>query len=1573
MLLIFQAEAKRFEIEVSAQEDIQIIGEGRRYVLSFQAICADWQSTLIRFVYQFMLALMRNSIASHERPLICTHSLLLYPLRLENIQDNMPLSHLHFGSLSNNGRLNIHWSMAGGSLDCHDREFGHFFHKGIYASFEYDTRYISIGYCNKETDPQNRDLDYEVQGRISFEMSSIQRIILDQWNKDDEHLISLVLLLEFPPRLQVRRKFTTKASWEYRDEIQRGNHPGERSNKQALHDSKAVILQFDRSGIEKSLDWDTSIEVYVHDILSRLRHKTGKRIEYASMDKFVLLEGEVKHVWVDERGRERLNKRLSPVCPYFYNLKSYNGVRRDFDEEACRYIFDAAERLIQSKEGMDSGSRAYHVRWKAFRLHALLQGIVDRGMEHRIELLFDRAKWHSFIKDTADLYGKFEERTLFALERVMTTIAEGRPNCSIPVLFLREWADSSPYRRSALFSEQEKQDGYWRIMKLVVTPTRVIFVGYEYIMGNRVLNKYAKNENHIIRVSFRDDRGGPMKSSNYAPEVQARIKNILVNGVTYAGRTFAWLGNSNSQFKDQGCYMMHIDFSDWSNVMPHDIRTQMGEFHRLPNIPKMLARLGQVFTQCKPSEMALNPSEVGVTFDLVGGKNLAGKPYIFSDGVGCISLSHAEALSREHELDSVASAVQIRFRGEKGLLCMDPSIDERNSLLRMMGLNEEKKMLVRPSMIKFEVMDQRDAKLEIVKLSKSAVTYLNRPFINILCQASDIQSDECHMRIKGRIKELLHSQLRESIQALYVERKALEAIREMSFPLLMEVFTLTSDLLLTNEPFFASLLRVNIKYVIQKQLSRMKIRIPTSSGRSMFGVVDYSGLLQYGQIFCQYTGSVSKFGQRQAGNRRGIILTDRILITKNPCISSGDVRMFEAVDIPALRHLVDVVVFPMHGPRPHPDEMAGSDLDGDEYLVIWDEELFLERSEEASIFPVVEDKEKWAIPKTVNGGVDWMKCEERKADFFSESIVNGNPGMLSNAHLVVSDLYGINSKPSKSLAMKVTQTLDYQKSGVQPKRMTTSAVEDRDDRRRLIPAEKSNWKPDFLKYYRDAGYESRGILGEVFREMSKYESGLDNGEGRMEKVQLDQSFIVPEWEYYKSSVEDELGNYSHAMKSVIEHYGIGSEEELLSGMIISVKNRLSDKEEFDGTLFTTKKVIEGKVKRIQEAAREKFFESLVDWRKELEEVQSKRNDCKSDSILNRRVRSYTHNIEEIRRKAAAAYAVAYEAANQSVERGEQRVILLSFPWLFYDVLLDIRMRPKGDEDGEEEREREQSNEPLAIRLSEVIDRYCEEPSNEEKFTNFKRRFDNDVSIVAQSMRENEGLARAAFVLVEWANNVDGLSERFGEEQLLSLFVLFGLGEISIRGMKGKFIQRPRGDIRTHSKKGDHLLEFIDFVSSYDFRVRSFISFTEIGGGIVMRGKWRAFSEASLTSFLSLVTSHRLDLPMEGRRGMYTVVREYEPRAMQLPEDVITHELKKVRNALCRASGCKDVKLRIITTHLVMVSAVGSSEQLRVLSSLIYPPAPTRESASLNGTIESLASFTYDRLMRAANEVTTRRN
>ncbi|GMT01363.1 hypothetical protein PENTCL1PPCAC_23537, partial [Pristionchus entomophagus] len=261
-------------------------------------------------------------------------------------------------------------------------------------------------------------------------------------------------------------------------------------------------------------------------------------------------------------------------------------------------------------------------------------------------------------------------------------------------------------------------------------------------------------------------------------------------------------------------------------------------------------------------------------------------------------------------------------------------------------------------------------------------------------------------------------------------------------------------------------------------------------------------------------------------------------------------------------------------------------------------------------------------------------------------------------------------------------------------------------------------------------------------------------------------------------------------------------------------------------------------------------------------------------------------------------------------------------------------------------------------LSSLIDLY----TNEERITDFQRRFDNDHSIIGRSFKENEELAQTALLLLEWASHVGGLSRRFREEVLLALFVLFGLGDLP--GLKRKYMQKPSGEMRIHAKKGEHLLDFIEFVSSREFRVRSSLSFSEIGGGILTRGEWRAFSEASLTSFLSLVTHHRLDLPMNGGSGRMTELREYH-RVIQLPNHVITNKLENVGDALRKVSRCKDVKLRKFAPQLASVSVLGTSGQLRILSSYIYiPPAPPREIATMKGAIEGMTSYTYDRLMAA---------
>jgi RNA-dependent RNA polymerase len=62
-------------------------------------------------------------------------------------------------------------------------------------------------------------------------------------------------------------------------------------------------------------------------------------------------------------------------------------------------------------------------------------------------------------------------------------------------------------------------------------------------------------------------------------------------------------------------------------------------------------------------------------------------------------------------------------------------------------------------------------------------------------------------------------------------------------------------------------------------------------------------------------------------------------VGRNPSLHPGDLRVLTPRNVRALHHLVDVVVFPSNGERPHCDEMSGGDLDGDIYFVIWDTDL----------------------------------------------------------------------------------------------------------------------------------------------------------------------------------------------------------------------------------------------------------------------------------------------------------------------------------------------------------------------------------------------------------------------------------------------------------------------------------------------------------------------------------------------------------------------------------------------------------------------------------------------------------
>ena len=68
--------------------------------------------------------------------------------------------------------------------------------------------------------------------------------------------------------------------------------------------------------------------------------------------------------------------------------------------------------------------------------------------------------------------------------------------------------------------------------------------------------------------------------------------------------------------------------------------------------------------------------------------------------------------------------------------------------------------------------------------------------------------------------------------------------------------------------------------------------------------MDETGTLQYGEVFVQYSDLTDPTMERR------LTLTGDVFVTKNPCLHPGDLQRVIARDVPQLRHLYDVIVFP---------------------------------------------------------------------------------------------------------------------------------------------------------------------------------------------------------------------------------------------------------------------------------------------------------------------------------------------------------------------------------------------------------------------------------------------------------------------------------------------------------------------------------------------------------------------------------------------------------------------------------------------------------------------------------------
>merc|ERR1740124_1539166 len=379
----------------------------------------------------------------------------------------------------------------------------------------------------------------------------------------------------------------------------------------------------------------------------------------------------------------------------------------------------------------------------------------------------------------------------------------------------------------------------------------------------------------------------------------------------------------------------------------------------------------------------------------------------FADGSGLMSIKLAQVIKKQMKLNEIPSVVQIRFGGKvrmldgtyqdslcKGVLLVDP-FEVKTCVLSL-----------RPSMLKIKLASSDESremnwqacmglKLGVVDWSERKIGKMNQQLICLLSA------------------NIPHSELM-SIQSLHLEsiNKCLRDPFSLGYLMAMECWQLYQDLILRIYSSNIKMNRMPVEYLSLCHRATKycngsgKLHIELGSSRCLFGAVfpERGAFLKEGQCLV-----FTEFG----------LLVDTVVVSRSPSYSPGDIRVLDAVDIPEkyspLRELRNCILFSTNGLRPEADKMSGGDVDGDQYLVIWDKRLTkheakLRKEEPENYDPPPPSKNNQSSKE------DWITYVAR----FDNVIL----GIVDNAFYTTVKEKGIKSKEAKQLNSLFSSLVD---------------------------------------------------------------------------------------------------------------------------------------------------------------------------------------------------------------------------------------------------------------------------------------------------------------------------------------------------------------------------------------------------------------------------------------------------------------------------------------------------------------------------------------------------------------------
>ncbi|KAL7937935.1 RNA dependent RNA polymerase domain-containing protein [Trichoderma chlorosporum] len=391
---------------------------------------------------------------------------------------------------------------------------------------------------------------------------------------------------------------------------------------------------------------------------------------------------------------------------------------------------------------------------------------------------------------------------------------------------------------------------------------------------------------------------------------------FLRAGITIQGVHYNFYGHSNSQLKSRTCYLCAASKEEISRKVE-----ALGDFTKMKTVAKKAKRIGLLFSVASAA-MQVDPKKVEDIPDIEVGD------FIFTDGCGLIAPGLASQLSRRikiafRNIRYTPSVFQIRYRGYKGVVTLDPTMPKGGPWLKM-----------RKSMKKFSGGD--DLSFSVVEYSKPYVFgHLNDEVI-VLLDALGISRQTLLSKQQDHFNFLA--------EAYKDPRVAFRILCHLNKPEVAERVII--DSLDAVQPTINKLINAEYDKMLNKR-DEQKCRILIPKSRLLFGVCDAWGVLKPGQCAVKVTLD----GDGQPSALKGM----KVLVTRNPCLHPGDLQKLDVVERPELAHLVDCIVFPTTGRRPTADMMSGGDLDGDTFFVTWDPDIIPSTISQPAHYPGVRE------------------------------------------------------------------------------------------------------------------------------------------------------------------------------------------------------------------------------------------------------------------------------------------------------------------------------------------------------------------------------------------------------------------------------------------------------------------------------------------------------------------------------------------------------------------------------------------------------------------------------------------